>query len=114
MNARQFGHIRRVSICLILQPVQADQRRSFCYNRRSRIMKTEREHRDEIVQIGRLVFEKGWVAANDGNISIRLDDERILATPTGMCKGMMQPDDLIVIDRKGHKISGRREKTTEI
>ncbi len=77
-------------------------------------MKTEREHRDDIVQIGRLVFEKGWVAANDGNISIRLDSERILATPTGMCKGMMQPDDLIVIDRKGHKISGRREKTTEI
>ena len=77
-------------------------------------MKTEREHRDDIVQIGRLAFEKGWVAANDGNISIRLDEERILATPTGMCKGMMQPDDLIVLDRQGRKISGRREKTTEI
>lgn len=87
---------------------------TFCYNRRSRIMKTEREHRDDIVQIGRLVFEKGWVAANDGNISIRLDGERILATPTGMCKGMMQPDDLIVLDRQGRKISGRRERTTEI
>ena len=77
-------------------------------------MKTEREHRDEIVQIGRLVFDKGWVAANDGNISIRLDEERILATPTGMCKGMMQPDDLIVLDRQGRKISGHRERTTEI
>lgn len=77
-------------------------------------MKTEREHRDEIVQIGRLAFEKGWVAANDGNISIRLDEERILATPTGMCKGMMHADDLIVLDRQGRKISGHREKTTEI
>ena len=77
-------------------------------------MKTEREHRDDIVHVGRLVFEKGWVAANDGNITIRLDEERILATPTGMCKGMLQPDDLIVLDRQGRKISGRRERTTEI
>jgi len=61
-----------------------------------------------------LVFQKGWVAANDGNISIRLDAERILATPTGVCKGMMQPDDLIIVDRKGNKISGRAERTSEI
>ena len=45
-------------------------------------MKPEREYRDDIVQIGRLVFDKGWVASNDGNISIRVDAERILATPT--------------------------------
>jgi len=54
------------------------------------------------------------VAANDGNISIRLDGERILATPTGMCKGMMESDDLIVLDRQGKKISGHRERTSEI
>src|ERR1035441_7921818 len=58
------------------------------------MVKTEREYRDDICQIGRLVFQKGWVAANDGNITIRMDAERILATPTGVCKGMMQPDDL--------------------
>jgi L-fuculose-phosphate aldolase len=61
-----------------------------------------------------LVFQKGWVAANDGNITIRMDAERILATPTGVCKGMMQPDDLIVLDMKGNKISGRLQGTTEI
>ncbi len=77
-------------------------------------MKSEREHRDDIIRIGQLMFDKGWVAANDGNITIRLDEARILATPTGMCKGMMQPDDLIVLDRQGNKISGRRERTTEI
>ena len=71
------------------------------------MVKTEREYRDDIVQIGRLVFQKGWVAANDGNITIRLDAERILATPTATCKGMMTPDDLIVLDFKGNKISGR-------
>ena len=53
------------------------------------MVKTEREYREDICQVGRLVFQKGWVAANDGNITIRLDAERILATPTGVCKGMM-------------------------
>jgi L-fuculose-phosphate aldolase len=55
------------------------------------MVKTERELREDICQIGRLVFQKGWVAANDGNITIRMDAERILATPTGVCKGMSSP-----------------------
>lgn len=78
------------------------------------MQKTEREYRQDIVDIGRLVFEKGWVASNDGNITIRLDQERILATPTGTSKGMMHPDDLIVMDMQGKKISGRKEGTSEI
>jgi L-fuculose-phosphate aldolase len=78
------------------------------------MVKTERELREDICQIGRLVFQKGWVAANDGNITIRLDQEQILATPTGVCKGMMNPDDLIIVDMKGNKISGRNERTSEI
>ncbi len=75
---------------------------------------TEKEHRQNIVEVGRMVYAKGWVAANDGNISIRLDQNRILATPTGISKGMMQPDDLIICDLNGDKIEGRRERTTEI
>jgi L-fuculose-phosphate aldolase len=78
------------------------------------MVKTEREYRDDICKVGQLVFQKGWVAANDGNITIRLDTDRILATPTGVCKGMMQPDDLIIVDMKGNKISGRLKGTSEI
>ena len=78
------------------------------------MVKTEREHRQDIVEIGRLVYQKGWVAANDGNITVRLDQERILATPTGVSKGMMHPDDLIIVDMKGNKIAGRKERTSEI
>lgn len=78
------------------------------------MQKSEREHRDDIIRIGRLIFEKGWVASNDGNITIRLDEDRILATPTKMSKGMMQPDDLIILDRRGNKIAGERERTSEI
>ncbi|MCS6952236.1 MAG: class II aldolase/adducin family protein [Bryobacterales bacterium] len=76
--------------------------------------KTERELRQDIVEVGRLVWQKGWVAANDGNISIRLDQERVLCTPTGVSKGMMHPDDLIIVDMQGNKIEGRKERTSEI
>jgi L-fuculose-phosphate aldolase len=78
------------------------------------MQKTERALRDDIIRIGRLLFEKGWVASNDGNITIRLDADRILATPTGMSKGMMDAGDVIVLDRRGNKISGARERTSEI
>src|SRR5579863_3590208 len=78
------------------------------------MVKTEKELRQDIVDIGRLVYEKGWVAANDGNITIRLDQDRILATPTGVSKGMMHIDDLIVVDMHGNKIEGRKERTSEI
>ncbi len=76
--------------------------------------KTERELRQDIVDIGKLIYQKGWVAANDGNISVRLDPERVLCTPTGVSKGMMHPDDMIVCDMKGNKILGRLERTSEI
>jgi L-fuculose-phosphate aldolase len=76
--------------------------------------KTEREHRQEVVEVGRLIWQKGWVAANDGNITIRLEEDRILATPTGVCKGRMAPEDLIVCDLTGNKISGAKERTSEI
>ncbi len=76
--------------------------------------KGEQEYRQDIVEVGRLVYQKGWVAANDGNITIRLDSQRILSTPTGISKGMMHVDDLIILDNDGRKIAGKREGTTEI
>lgn len=76
--------------------------------------KTEKELRQDIVDVGKLVFQKGWVAANDGNITIRLDQDRVLCTPTGVCKGMMHPDDLIICDMQGNKLEGRKERTSEI
>ncbi|MCU1339433.1 MAG: class aldolase/adducin family protein [Bryobacterales bacterium] len=76
--------------------------------------RSEQELREEIVRVGRLMFDKGWIAANDGNITIRLDNGRLLATPRGVSKGMLKPDDLIVVDMDGCKISGQLEVTTEI
>lgn len=74
----------------------------------------ENKLRQDIVAIGRLMYEKGWVASNDGNISVRLDADRILCTPTGISKGRMAVDDLIICDMTGRKIAGQRERTSEI
>jgi L-fuculose-phosphate aldolase len=76
--------------------------------------KTEREIRQDIVEIGRMVWQKGWVAANDGNITVRLDSERVMCTPTGVSKGMMHPDDMIIVDMQGRKILGQKQGTSEI
>jgi len=78
------------------------------------MFKTEDELRREICEIGRRLHQKEYVAAYDGNISARLDDRRVLSSPTATCKGFMQPDDLVVCDFEGKKISGQRNITSEI
>lgn len=74
----------------------------------------ERQLREDIVRVGRLCWEKGWVASNDGNVSIRLGPNRILCTPTGVSKGMMSAEDMIIVDESGRKVEGTRERTSEI
>lgn len=63
--------------------------------------------RSAIVEIGRRLYDRGYVAANDGNISCRLDAERILTTPTGLCKGFMNAEDLVVVRPDGTPLSGK-------
>lgn len=72
------------------------------------------EFRREIVRIGRLLHEKGFIAAIDGNISVRLNDFTVLATPTCMSKGMLTEEDLVTVDMRGKKLSGFREVSSEI
>jgi L-fuculose-phosphate aldolase len=76
--------------------------------------KTEGEYRADLVRVCRLIYEKGWVAMNDGNVSIRLDANRILCTPTAISKGRIEADDLIICDSNGKKVDGRRDGTSEI
>src|SRR5580704_13073168 len=77
-------------------------------------MPCERQYRREIVLFGKMLHDRGYVAAMDGNLSVRLDDHRILATPTSMCKGMMRPSDMVIVDLDGNRISGRRAVSSEI
>ena len=64
----------------------------------------EKQLRAEIVQVGQLLYQRGLIVATDGNISARLDDGTILITPSGLCKGLMTPDQLIIIDLDGNKV----------
>jgi L-fuculose-phosphate aldolase len=77
-------------------------------------MATERQHRLEIVQFGRRMHEQGFVAATDGNLSVRLDDRRLLITPTCMSKRMMRTSDIVVVDMHGNVVSGKRKVSSEI
>jgi L-fuculose-phosphate aldolase len=78
------------------------------------MIKTEQEHREDILRICHLIYEKGWVAANDGNVSVRLGRDRILCTPTSVSKSMVKAEDLITCDLEGNKLEGRLERTSEI
>ena len=57
--------------------------------------------RADIVEVGRRLWARGYVASNDGNISVRLDADRILTTPTERLKGFMTPDMMVVTDLAG-------------
>lgn len=77
-------------------------------------MKTEQQHREEIVRFGRLLHQAGLVAATDGNLSVLLEDGNILSTPTLMSKGFIEVDDLVIVNRQGKKLSGARDVSSEI
>ena len=64
-------------------------------------IKTEADLRREIVEIGQRAYERFLVAANDGNISARLDDETVLVTPTGVSKGFMSTGDIVKVSLGG-------------
>jgi L-fuculose-phosphate aldolase len=75
---------------------------------------SEDEVRREICRIGRTLHQCGFVAGCDGNVSVRLGRNAVLATPTSICKGMMEPDDLVTVDMEGHQIDGHRRPSTEL
>jgi L-fuculose-phosphate aldolase len=77
-------------------------------------MLTAREIKEQICDIGRRVYEKGFVAANDGNISVKVSDNEFYCTPTGVSKGYMTPDMIIKIDGEGNKLEGDLNPSSEI
>ena len=67
----------------------------------------------ELIEISHKVYQKGFVAAYDGNLSARIDDCRILITPSGKCKGELEEKDLLEIDYKGNLLRGEGKVSTE-
>jgi L-fuculose-phosphate aldolase len=77
-------------------------------------MRTEEQLRADIVEVGRRLWDRGYVASNDGNISVRLDERRLVTTPKGVSKGFMTADMMVVTDFDGKKLQGDRDPSSEL
>jgi L-fuculose-phosphate aldolase len=76
--------------------------------------KSETQHRRELCTAGRWLSERSYIVATEGNLSVRLGDGRILATPAGYAKGNLVPEDLVLLDAEGHSLQGRHEPSSEL
>jgi L-fuculose-phosphate aldolase len=74
----------------------------------------EAELRQKIVEVGKRLHDRFFVAANDGNISARLNDKEFLITPTTVNKGDMTPEQLLKVDAAGKVLSGTLRPTSEM
>jgi L-fuculose-phosphate aldolase len=70
--------------------------------------------KEQMCEIGRRIWLKGYCAGNEGNHSCRIGPDRVLCTPTGISKGFLKPDDVCTVDMEGKQISGKRKRTSEI
>lgn len=69
--------------------------------------------KQDICEIGRRIYAKGFAAANDGNITVRIGENEILCTPTMHCKGFLKPEDISTIDMTGKQIAGVKKRSSE-
>jgi L-fuculose-phosphate aldolase len=76
--------------------------------------KSEQHHRREICIAGRWMYDRGYIVACEGNLSVRLEDGRILTTPTCMNKGMLAPEDLVITGLDGRQLAGDRRVSSEL
>lgn len=67
---------------------------------------SDMELREQICDICHKMWQMGWVAANDGNVSAKLEDGTFLATPTGISKSFITPEKLVHIDKEGNVLDG--------
>ncbi|MBE5739503.1 MAG: class II aldolase/adducin family protein [Clostridiales bacterium] len=77
-------------------------------------MKSPFEIKKEICEVGLKLWQKGFVAANDGNISVKINDNEFYCTPTGVSKASLTPDMIIKVDRDGKKLEGKLNPSSEI
>ncbi len=69
--------------------------------------------KQDICEIGRRIYAKGFAAANDGNITVRTGENEFLCTPTMHCKGFLKPEDICLIDFTGKQLSGIKKRSSE-
>src|SRR5579864_548210 len=79
-----------------------------------RSMSPELQVRLDLARFGQMLHSQGFVAATEGNLSVRLDSHRVMITPTGFSKGMMHPEDMVIVDCEGRKLEGETKPSSEI
>ena len=72
------------------------------------------EIKKQICEVGHKLYAHGFVAANDGNISVKVSDNEYYCTPTGVSKGALTPDMIIKVDGEGRKLEGTLNPSSEI
>ncbi len=77
-------------------------------------MNAEREHRELICRVGRLMYKQGYIDGTAGNISARLDDDRVLASPSGLATGFLSPEQLIIVDLAGERVDEPTEENAAL
>lgn len=75
---------------------------------------TDAEVKRDILEAGRRLYQKNFVAANDGNLSAKVSDHFVWATPTGVSKGFMTEDMLVKLDLDGNVVEGSHKPSSEI
>lgn len=78
------------------------------------LKKREEEYREELVEVGRRLYERGLLVAGDGNISVRINEEEVLISPSGVCKGFINPLDIPKVNLKGEIIEGIKKPARDI
>lgn len=69
--------------------------------------------REQLCDVGRRIWLKGFCAGNEGNHSFRMADNRFLCTPTGISKGNLKPDDICTVDAEGRQVAGKLRRSSE-
>lgn len=78
------------------------------------IYMTEKQAKKAIIEIGQRMYVRDFVAANDGNISIKTGDNEVWATPTGVSKGFMKKKMLVKVDLDGNVLEGTNKPSSEL
>lgn len=71
----------------------------------------------QMAEIGHRIWQKGFCAGNEGNHSVRLSEDRVLCTPTGISKGFLEADDMCIVDMDGNQVEPNpkgRKRTSEV
>jgi L-fuculose-phosphate aldolase len=74
----------------------------------------EHKLKEQICEIGRRLYARGFAAANDGNITVRLNEREFLCTPTLVSKGFLKPEDICKVDIEGKQLAGIKKRTSEV